>query len=99
MKNLFSALFVVSALSIHSETLHSNEINQVSNEVDEIIVNSSYIDSTLSDLDDPIHIISGNNVLLDSTLSLGESLRWLIGNLIYRFWIRCWPANNSRYVW
>ena len=79
MKNLFSALFVVSALSIHSEILHSNEINQVSNEVDEIIVNSSYIDSTLSDLDDPIHIISGNNVLFDSTLSLGESLDGLLG--------------------
>ena len=78
MKNLFSALFVVSALSIHSAILHSTEINQVSNEIDEIIVYSSYIDSTLSDLDDPIHIISGNNVLLDSTLSLGESLRWLI---------------------
>ena len=79
MKNLFSALFVVSALSIHSEILHSNEIDEVSNEVDEIIVYSSYIDSTLSDLDDPIHIISGNNVLLDSTLSLGESLDGLLG--------------------
>ena len=53
LKNLFLALLFVGALTIHSNKLLSNEDEQVSIEADEIIVTSSYIDTNLSDLDDP----------------------------------------------
>ncbi len=46
------------ALTIHSNNLYSNEAE--ANQADEIIVTSSYIDPNLSDLDDPIHILSGD---------------------------------------
>ena len=72
MKNLIIAFLLVGALTIHSKVLYSNE-------VDEIIVISSYIDTNLSDLDDPIHVIAGDDVIFDSTLSLGESLDNLLG--------------------
>ena len=79
MKNLLLALLFVGALTIHSNKLLSNEDEQVSIEADEIIVTSSYIDPNLSDLDDPIHVIDGNDTIFDSTLSLGESLDNLLG--------------------
>ena len=72
MKNLLLALLFVGALTIHNETIYSNEI-------DEIIVTSSYIDTNLSDLDDPIHVIGGDDATFDSTVSLGESLDNLLG--------------------
>ena len=79
MKNLITAFLLVGALTIHSNKLFSNEAEQVSIEADEIIVTSSYIDPNLSDLDDPIHVIDGNDTIFDSTLSLGESLDNLLG--------------------
>lgn len=78
MKNLIIALLLLGALTIHSKVLYSNEVDEI-NEIDEIIVNSSYIDTNLSDLDDPIHVIAGDDVIFDSTLSLGESLDSLLG--------------------
>ncbi|MEC9414139.1 MAG: TonB-dependent receptor [Pseudomonadota bacterium] len=72
MKNLFLALVFVGALTIHSKVLYSNE-------PEEIIVTSSYIDKNLSDLDDPIHVIGGDEIILGSTLSLGESIDNLLG--------------------
>ena len=60
------------ALTIHNETIYSNEI-------DEIIVTSSYIDTNLSDLDDPIHVIGGDDTTFELTVSLGESLDNLLG--------------------
>ena len=78
MKNLIIAFLLVGALTIHSKVLYSNEVDEI-NEIDEIIVKSSYIDTNLSDLDDPIHVIAGDDVIFDSTLSLGESLDSLLG--------------------
>ena len=72
MKNLITALLLVGALTIHSNNLYSNEAE--SNQADEIIVTSSYIDPNLSDLDDPIHVLNGDDPIFDTTLSLGESL-------------------------
>ena len=65
LKNLLLALLFVGALTIHSNKLLSNEDEQVSIEADEIIVTSSYIDPNLSDLDDPIHVIDGNDTIFD----------------------------------
>ena len=79
MKDLLFALLFVGALTIHNDYLYSNESEEVSIEPDEIIVTSSYIESNLSDLDDPIHVIGGDDAAFDSTLSLGESLDNLLG--------------------
>ena len=72
MKNLLLVLLFVGTLIIHNEKIYSNEI-------DEIIVTSSYIDPNLSDLDDPIHVIGGDDATFDTTVSLGESLDNLLG--------------------
>jgi iron complex outermembrane receptor protein len=77
LKNLIIAFLLVGALTIHSNSLYSNETEAY--QADEIIVTSSYIDSNLSDLDDPIHILSGDDPIFDTTLSLGESLDNLLG--------------------
>ena len=79
MRNLITAFLLVGALTIHSKVLYSNEVDEIANNADEIIVTSSYIDTNLSDLDDPIHVINGNDVAFDTTLSLGESLDNLLG--------------------
>ena len=79
MKNLIIALLLVCALTIHSKILYANEAVDASDVTDEIIVTSSYIDTNLSDLDDPIHVIEGNDTVFDTTLSLGESLDNLLG--------------------
>ena len=62
MKNLLLALLFVGALIIHNEKIYSSEI-------DEIVVTSSYIDKNLSDLDDPIHVIGGDDATFDTTVS------------------------------
>ena len=79
MRNLITAFLLVGALTIHSKVLYSNEVDEIANNADEIIVTSSYIDTNLSDLDDPIHVINGNDVAFDTTLSLCESLDNLLG--------------------
>ena len=79
MKNLLLALLFVGALIIHNEKLYSNESEKTVIDPDEIIVTSSYIDPNLSDLDDPIHVIVGEDTIFDTTVSLGESLDNLLG--------------------
>ena len=63
MKNLIIAFLLVCALTIHSKILYANEAVDASDVTDEIIVTSSYIDTNLSDLDDPIHVIEGNDTV------------------------------------
>ena len=79
MKNLLLALLFVGALTIHSNKLYSNESEETVIEPDEIIVTSSFIEQNLSDLDDPIHVIDGEDTIFDTTVSLGESLDNLLG--------------------
>ena len=79
LKNLITALLLVGALTIHSKILYADETVDVSGGTDEIVVTSSYIDTNLSDLDDPIHVVDGNDTIFDTTLSLGESLDNLLG--------------------
>ena len=79
MKNLLLALLFVGALIIHNEKLYSNESGETVIEPDEIIVTSSFIEQNLSDLDDPIHVIDGEDTIFDTTVSLGESLDNLLG--------------------
>jgi len=48
-------------------------------EEEEIIVTSSYIDSTLSTIENPLHILAGEDVTNGSTQSLGEIVDDLLG--------------------
>ena len=79
MRNLLIALFIVGAITIHNKALIAQESVENISDPDEIIVTSSYIDNNLSDLDDPIHVIVGDDTILDTTSSLGESLDNLLG--------------------
>jgi len=48
-------------------------------EMDEVVVSSAFIDKAASELADPIHIISGNDIATEATQSLGESIDDLLG--------------------
>ena len=48
-------------------------------EIEEVIVTSSLIDQTLSELENPLHVISGDDISNGATQSLGESLDNLLG--------------------
>ena len=53
--------------------------NIVLAEEEEIIVTSSYIDSTLSTIENPLHVVDGEDVTNGSTQSLGEIVDDLLG--------------------
>ena len=48
-------------------------------EIDEVIVSSAFIDKAASELADPIHILSGDDIATEATQSLGETLDDLLG--------------------
>ena len=53
--------------------------NTVSNEIEEVIVTSSLVDQTLSDIENPLHVVSGEDLSTNVSQSLGESLDGLLG--------------------
>lgn len=53
--------------------------NTVSNEIEEVIVTSSLVDQTLSDIENPLHVVSGEDLSTNASQSLGESLDGLLG--------------------
>ena len=72
MKKFLLALFVFGALSINITYADESDVS-------EIIVTSSYIDSNLSDLDDPLLVIGGEDLVLETTQSIGETLDNYLG--------------------
>ena len=48
-------------------------------EVEEIIVTSSYIDQTLSEIENPLHVVNGEDISSSASQSLGESIDDLLG--------------------
>ena len=48
-------------------------------EVEEIIVTSSYIDQTLSEIENPLHVVNGKDISSSASQSLGESIDDLLG--------------------
>jgi len=70
VKNCIHALVVMSVLAVNG--LRADEI-------EEVIVTSSLIDQTLSELENPLHVISGDDISNGATQSLGESLDNLLG--------------------
>ena len=70
MKNSFIALLVMCAFSIN---------NIIAEEIEEVIVTSSYIDQTLSEIENPLHVVSGEDISSLASQSLGESIDDLLG--------------------
>ena len=70
MKNSFIALLVMCALSTN---------NIIAEEIEEVIVTSSYIDQTLSEIENPLHVVSGEDISSLVSQSLGESIDDLLG--------------------
>jgi len=48
-------------------------------DIEEVVVQSSILDQTSNELEDPLHIVSGEDVENDGTRSLGEALDNLLG--------------------
>ena len=70
MKNCHVALLVMSALLTN---------NLIAEEIEEVIVTSSYIDEALSEIENPLHVLDGEDITNTSTQSLGKSLSNLLG--------------------
>ena len=71
MKTIRYALIFLSVININS--ILAQDV------IEEIIVSSSYIDQDLDSINNPIHIISGNDVSNMATQSIGESIDNLLG--------------------
>ena len=69
MKNYYLALILSALLSI----------NIYAEEVEEVVVTSSLTKQTASDLEDPLHVVSGEDVATGGVQSLGETLDELLG--------------------
>jgi iron complex outermembrane receptor protein len=54
-------------------------VNALANVLEEVIVTSSLIDQTLSDIENPLHVVSGDDLSATASQSLGESLDGLLG--------------------
>jgi iron complex outermembrane receptor protein len=54
-------------------------VNAIANEIEEVIVTSSLIDQTLNDIENPLHVVSGEDISTNASQSLGESLDGLLG--------------------
>ena len=54
-------------------------VNAIANEIEEVIVTSSLIDQTLNDIENPLHVVSGEDISTNASQSLGESLDNLLG--------------------
>ena len=54
-------------------------VNTIANEIEEVIITSSLIDQTLSDIENPLHVVTGEDIETTATQSLGESLDDLLG--------------------
>ena len=69
MKNYYLALIVSALLTI----------NIYAEEVEEVVVTSSLTKQTVSDLEDPLHVVDGDDVKAGGIQSLGETLDELLG--------------------
>ena len=70
MKNYFCALVVMSVLIVD---------NISADEIEEVIVTASFIDEALREIENPLHVVNGDDISNIATQSLGESLGNLLG--------------------
>ena len=69
MKNYYLALMVSALLTI----------NVYAEDVEEVVVTASLTNQTVSDLQDPLHVIGGEDVAAGGVQSLGDTLDELLG--------------------
>jgi len=69
MKVFFYGLMAISLISV----------NVIAEEVEEVVVTASYVDQNISEIENPLHVVSGEDVGDGLTQSLGESLNSLLG--------------------
>ena len=70
MKNYFLTL-LISVFILNN--LHAQE------DLEEVIVTSSLTSSALADIEDPLHVVEGDDIDSSATHSLGETLDGLLG--------------------
>ena len=51
----------------------------LANDIEEVIVSSSLIDQAASEIPNPLHVMSGNDISNNASKSLGETLNNLLG--------------------
>ena len=69
MKNYYLALMVSALLTV----------NVYAEDVEEVVVTASLTNQTVSDLQDPLHVVDGEDVAAGGVQSLGETLDELLG--------------------
>ena len=69
MKNYYLALMVSALLTI----------NVYAEDVEEVVVTASLTNQTVSDLEDPLHVVEGDDITSGGIQSLGETLDELLG--------------------
>lgn len=70
MKNIFkSALVIGIFLNLHI----------TAQDIEEVIITSSFIDQNLSEISNPLHVVSGEEIKTSASESLGESIDDLLG--------------------
>ena len=70
MKKFHVALLVMGAFLVNNITAE---------EIDEVIVTSSFIDQALSDIENPLQVVDGEDISTAATQSLGGSIDGLLG--------------------
>ncbi len=70
MNKIFKAPLVIGAIL---------NLNITAQDIEEVIVTSSFIDQNLSEISNPLHVVSGDEIRTSASESLGESLDDLLG--------------------
>ena len=76
MKSKFHVLVFASILAVQL-TFAQKVLSD--DDIEEVVVTASFVDQNLSDLENPIHVIDGEDVSSSSTVSLGETIDSLVG--------------------
>ena len=87
MKYVHSAIAVSIAIAVSGGAASkavSGEVDEGIDEerdggIEEVIVTSSFVGQKISDIENPLHVVSGEDIANDATASLGESLDNLLG--------------------
>ena len=79
MKYVHSAVALSIAIVVSGGAVSKAVSGEVEAVIEEVIVTSSFVGQKLSDIDNPLHIVSGEDIANDATASLGESLDNLLG--------------------
>ena len=79
LNNKFSRKKLSVCISASIAGLLSSTYVGAQTEIEEVIVRSSFIDRTVDQIINPLHIVNGDDLASGATQSLGESLDGLLG--------------------